>query len=230
MSDSSSKPVPRLVVTSRPLPDYRNMFGLTDEEITGGPILDCAAGASPFGAQVRARGGEVVSVDPLYAESHSAITARIRADHDALTGWLKPDGPTNWDYLGSPGALLRTFEVAADYFLADLAANPAHYVAGALPRLPFPDKHFRLAVTSHLLFTYPHLLDVDDHIAGITELVRVTDGEVRVYPLVDSVSTLYPKLDDVRKALADKGISTEVRQTMATYIPGGDQLLACSPA
>ena len=55
-----------VAVTPRPLAAYRDMFMLTDDDLRAGPILDCPAGASPFGAQVRALGGEVVSVDPAW--------------------------------------------------------------------------------------------------------------------------------------------------------------------
>jgi hypothetical protein len=63
--------------------------------------------------------------------------------------------------------------------------------------------------------------------AGLIELDRVTAGEVRVFPLVDSMGTVYPRLDDVRAALADRGIRTEIRAANGSWHPGGDQLLAC---
>src|SRR5690606_8688826 len=63
---AAARPLGGIAVTPRHLADYRIMFLRTDEELRSGRMLDCPAGASPFGAQVRARGGTVVSVDPAY--------------------------------------------------------------------------------------------------------------------------------------------------------------------
>jgi len=82
------------------------MFLITDADLIAGPILDCPAGASPFGAQVRALGGTVISVDPAYSVSPAEI----------------------------------------------ITADGEHYIAAALPHLPFPDGYFHLALSSHLLF------------------------------------------------------------------------------
>jgi len=38
---------------------------------------------------------------------------------------------------------------------------------------------------SHFLFLYDDRLDFEFHVASLRELARITDGEVRVYPLVN---------------------------------------------
>jgi hypothetical protein len=48
-------------VTARGLFDYRHAFDLDNTELRAGPILDCAAGTSPFAAQARACGATVTS-------------------------------------------------------------------------------------------------------------------------------------------------------------------------
>jgi hypothetical protein len=231
MNTRTTGAVGKLVVTPRPLADYRNMFLLTDEELTAGPILDCPGGASPFGAQVRARGGTVVSVDPAYGQSRAELASGIATDLDRLDRWLTafPDQP-DWSYLGSRGALLRMFDLAADFFLADydLDVKREHYVTAALPSLPFPDKHFHLTLSSHLLFTYPDFFSFDEHVAAALELVRVTTGEVRMYPLVDSASMRYDRLDDFRAAMLEHGVRTEIRKAACAYNVGGDEMLVCA--
>src|SRR5687768_4413147 len=94
-----------LAVTPRPLPAYRDMFLLSDHDLLAGPVLDCPSGSSPFGAQVRRFGGQVVSVDPAYGTPVDELLARIRTDMDRVFAWQRanPDG-FNWDYLGSPDA------------------------------------------------------------------------------------------------------------------------------
>jgi hypothetical protein len=228
---SATGAMTRLIVTPRPLGDYRNMFLLTEEELTAGPILDCPAGASPFGAQVRARGGTVVSVDPAYALPRWELVERIRSDLDRLGPWLNANTEhVNWPYLGSPDALVRFFELAVDYFLADYDTGDQRYVAAALPSLPFPDKHFRLSLCSHLLFTYPDFLPFEWHVAAMLELIRVTSGEVRVFPLVDSVSTPYAHLDRLRATLLERGVHTEIRRAACAYNKGGDEMIVARRA
>jgi hypothetical protein len=217
----------KLIVTPRPLFDYRNMFLLTDEDLLAGPILDCPAGASPFGAQVRSRGGTAVSVDPIYGP-RASVESRVAADLAHVHSWLAA-GPVglDWSYLGSADAMLRAFEVSADYFLADYVEGSPHYVAAGLPSLPFSSGRFRLTLSSHLLFTYPEYVTYDQHVTFLLEMTRVTSGEVRVCPVADPAGVPYPRLDEVRSALASHGVSTELRQAKSAYSKGGDDILAC---
>src|SRR5437588_812656 len=80
-----------------------------------GPILDCPGGSSPFGAQVRARGGTVISVDPAYTMAKDELAARIRSDLAKLRVWVDANLDVgNWDYLGNPDALMRWWDLAVD--------------------------------------------------------------------------------------------------------------------
>lgn len=217
-----------LVVSPRPLADYRTMFLLTDSELKAGPILDCAAGASPFGAQTRLRRGSVVSVDPLYEAPRDELVDLARRHTELVAQWVaaNPDA-FDWDYLGAAGPALRAWDLAIDLFALDYQPDGRRYVAAALPRLPFPDGHFRLTVSSHYLFSYHAQVTFDEHVAAIAELVRVTAGEVRLCPLVDTAATPYPRLDELRAALRDLGIRSTIRQVPGAYQPGGDRTLAC---
>lgn len=226
-SHAPTAAIGRLIITPRPLSDYQDMFLLSEADLTAGPILDCPGGASPFGAQARARGGTVVSVDPAYQQSREELAARVRHDIEHAAGWTAENSQNfDWAYLGSPVALRRFFQVAADLFLADYSPDGERYVAATLPSLPFSDRSFRLALCSHLLFCYPEL-GHEMHLASLLELMRVAQHEVRVYPLVDSTGAAYPKLDELRAELGERGIETEIRTAACAYVTGGDQLLIC---
>jgi hypothetical protein len=221
--------IDHLAITPRALADYRDMFVLTESDLTAGPILDCPGGAAPFGAQVRARGGTVFSVDPEYDRRPAELVGVVREDIERTYAWVASQHETvNWSYIGSAEAMRRAFEVAADLFAVDYAANGPWYIAARLPDLPFPDRHFRLALSSHLLFCYPQYFNVNDHLAGLLELTRVTAGEVRVYPLVDTTATEYPHLDVVRAELAARGIHSEIRPANCAWLIGGDRMLCLS--
>ena len=216
-------------VTSRPLDAYRDMFQLDDNDLSAGPILDCPAGASPFGAQVRALGGEVISVDPAYAQPDSLIT-RARADLDRIVSWQQanPAG-FDWSYLGSPDRVRRWWGGGLEEFAADFTADNQRYVAAALPVLPFPDQRFTTAVSGFLLFTYPQLLDFADHRNALLELVRVTRAEVRVFPLHDTAGHPYPHLELLRTHLHERGVGTELRASACSYSshPESNRMLVC---
>lgn len=225
---NSTRALGQLAITPRPLDDYRKMFLITDAELTAGPILDCPAGASPFGAQVRALGGTVISVDRAYSTSPAEIVARARADVVRIAKWATdyPD-QFDWSYLGSVDALVGKWEVAIEEFAADYLADGERYVTAALPDLPFPDDYFHLALSSHLLFVYPEYFDFDSHVTALLELIRVTRAEVRVFPLVDTATRPYSRLDELRSVLAERGVDTEIRAARCAYSVGGDHLLAC---
>lgn len=218
-----------LAITSRPLSAYRDMFLLTDDELTAGPILDCPGGASPFGAQLRALGGDVTSVDPAYATPADVLLAKSRADLDRVVAWHRANpGNFNWAYLGSPDALDELLRRALDDFAADYAVDGTRYVAAGLPALPFDDGRFALSLSAFLLFAYPDVLGFDDHRRCLVELARVTDGEVRVYPLHDTGGTTYAALDDLRDALRAADVETELRFTGCSYVSTGeDRMLVC---
>src|SRR4051812_30568419 len=80
------------------------MFLLTDDELRAGPILDCPAGALPFGALVQALGGQAVSVDPAYGEPDGLVD-RVAVDIDRIADWHRanPAG-FNWSYRAPPGS------------------------------------------------------------------------------------------------------------------------------
>jgi hypothetical protein len=56
-----------------------------------------------------------------------------------------------------------------------------------------------------------------------------TAGEVRVYPLVDTTGRPYPRLEEVRAALAGQGVDSQVRAARGAWVAGGDRSLACPP-
>lgn len=228
-ADPSGLPAPvQSAVTARGLFDYRHMFALDAAELVAGPILDCPAGASPFAAQARARGDAVTSVDPIYDRSAATILGYVAANLGRARDWLADHSASiDWSYLGSADAYIRASEVAADLFAADFTTHREHYRAATLPRLPFSDQTFALTLSANLLFVYAKVFTVDEHIATLRELVRVTAGEVRVHPILDVTAAPYPHLADVRTALAADHIDTELRSIDKAWILGGRQMLIC---
>jgi hypothetical protein len=192
-----------VLVTSRSFEEYEAFFALAPRDLAGG-VLDCSSGASGFAAVANARGGRVTAVDPAYAMGTEQLLAEVRTSLDR-GGAILADHEDRfvWTWYGSRERRDQLRRDALTAFMADLRTHPAGYVAGALPRLPFTDDVFDLALCSHLLFTWSDVLDEDWHESAVTELLRVA-REVRVFPLVvqgsgDAVPFLPALMDRFRE-------------------------------
>lgn len=213
-----------VLVTSRSAAEYAAMFGLAAGDLAGGSVLDCCAGGSSFTAQAGAR---AVAVDPAYALGHRELAARVRA---ALPGGDRMisdhAGRFDWSWYGSPARRAGLRTAAARRFLADLREYPGRYLAAALPRLPFRAARFDLVLCSHLLFTWSNQLDEDWHRQALTELLRVSRQEVRVFPLVvQGTGDPVPFLAELGAHFRAAGHSWQLRRVPYRFQQGADQML-----
>jgi hypothetical protein len=190
----------------RSFDEYRRMFALSDDDLTG-RVLGCGDGPASFNAEATARGHCVVSCDPIYAFSVEEIDKRVRACYETVISQVKAsaDGFV-WSDFHDPDDLGRHRLAAMRRFLDDFdgGRNASRYVAAKLPSLPFRDGAFTLALVSHLLFLYSEQLSLEEHIRGIDELLRVAD-EVRVFPLITLHCQWSPHIEPVAKHLEKRG-------------------------
>jgi hypothetical protein len=97
------------------------------------------------------------------------------------------------------------------------------YVVGSLPRLPFRDGQFELALCSHLLFLYTDRLSFEFHLASIEELLRAA-AEVRVFPLTLEREHS-PWVEPLVSCLAQKGWRSEICRVAYEFQRAGDRML-----
>ncbi|MHB2022772.1 MAG: methyltransferase domain-containing protein [Mycobacteriales bacterium] len=181
----------RTLISARSLDEYLAMFAL-DADGLPDKVLDCPGGAASFGAEARACGIDVTSVDPVYAADK--VWLATHAVDEAVRGNKHTASTVDayvWTFFSDVNDHLQRRLRAAEVFGADLRGASGRYVAAALPMLPFHDASFDLVLSSHLLFVYADRLDAEFHVAAVRELVRVCRGEVRIFPLVrdDGVDT-----------------------------------------
>ena len=67
----------------RSFDEYRRMFALSDADL-GKRILGCGDGPASFNQELSARGGAVVSVDPIYRFTRDEIRSRIAATYETV--------------------------------------------------------------------------------------------------------------------------------------------------
>jgi hypothetical protein len=177
----------RVVLLGRTLEEYVHAFGLDPASLRGQRVLDAAAGVSSFCAEARRQGVQVTSFDPIYRRSAADIERQCITDLDHVAGTIGDVKAYRWGFYENPQNMRLYRERAYKDFLADYRhqqPDAMHYIAGEFPRLPFADAEFHLSLVSYFLFVYEAQLTYGFHRDSIRELMRVTGGEARIYPLV----------------------------------------------
>lgn len=215
-----------VIPLGRTLREYELMFALTESDKER-KILGVGDGPASFNAEWTRLGGSVISIDPVYEFTGEQIKERFDAVIDDIIETIaKTPERWVWDFQQNPHGLRMNREAAIQRFLADYEAgkNEGRYRVGELPILPFPNQTFDLALCSHFLFLYAHLLSLDFHLMSLRELCRVAT-EVRVFPLVDMMGKPTEYLETIQLALGHEGITTEVLQVQYEFQKGGNQML-----
>jgi ubiquinone/menaquinone biosynthesis C-methylase UbiE len=115
---------------------------------------------------------------------------------------------------------------AMDDFLADFDLGKLHgrYVQSELPTLPFENKRFDIALSSHFLFLYSAHLSIKFHIQAIQEMLRVA-REARIFPLLALDGTPSPYLKPVTEHFSTSGCSVNVVRVAYEFQRGGNEML-----
>lgn len=205
------------------LADYRQMFDLSDCDLER-VILDYPASISSFNAEMREKGYQVTSGDSHYDLSLSAMKQFSQNTLDINKQHLKKyaDILQNNNQLES---IFTQWQRRTDLFLKDYEAGKAagFYQKMDLPKLPFNDQAFDIALCSDYLF-HNHVADQDNQTAVIEELCRVAK-EVRVFPLQDEKGVIAANLGTVMLGAQQKGCGIEVRAVPYHELKGGNAML-----
>jgi hypothetical protein len=208
--------------------EYERMFDLSASDLSGPRILGCGDGPASFNAEATARGVRVVSCDPIYVLSRAQIERRVDEAYGELMDQVRAQqAGFVWTHFRDPEDLGRCRLAAMRRFLDDFdgpGRRSGRYVAAALPRLPFADRWFDLAVVSHLLFLYSEHLDLAFHWASLAELMRVA-REVRIFPLLTLARTRSPHVGPVVERCRAIGWEAEVCRVGYEFQRGGNEML-----
>jgi len=214
--------VPEVAFFGRTFSEYLQMFALDEADLRGRSILDCPCGPAAFVANACARGLSVVGCDPLFEldsdELHARATANINDVFARLS--VATDSLTFRD----PVKFRQDKFDALDAFIADYRkARHTRYIYAALPTLPFADGAFDVVLSANFLFCYSGIkngglleddrFDLPFHLRSVTELARVTRGEIRMAPThaMQMPPSQHPYLAAAMAHLQSLGFSTEIR-------------------
>ncbi|TAN44209.1 MAG: SAM-dependent methyltransferase [Nitrospirae bacterium] len=220
--------IDRIAFFGRTYREYLDMFGLNEDVLRKGRILDCPAGASSFTVEARAKGINATATDILYGLDADTLLQKGRKDIGHV--FEKFDEVAHlyvWNYYKSKDEVMAVRTKALELFTADFSAGKEEdrYVRAELPHLSFPDKAFDVVLSSNFLFLYGDRLDLDFHKASLMELLRVCSGEVRLFPLIGLDFKPYPYLDDVVEFLHNEGVMVETIGVPFEFQKGANRVL-----
>ena len=213
-----------VVPWGRSYDEYLRMFDLTGTELRL-RILGCGDGPASFNSECNKRGGQVISVDPIYNLTREEIRKRIAETYDDV---LRQTGRNHekfkWDLIKSVEELGKVRMEAMEIFLDSYAEGKKEkrYIPASLPVLPFRDGEFDIALSSHFLFLYTDNLSYDFHLQSIREMLRVAK-EIRIFPLLEVNANRSPYVERIIKELGPEGI--KVRKVNYEFQIGGNEML-----
>ncbi|WP_266078209.1 hypothetical protein [Haladaptatus caseinilyticus] len=212
----------------RTLDEYVRMFDLDLDDLADASILDCPSGACAFVAEATKRGISAVGADVMYRSDYDDLDERGEVDIEmALEGFDGVEDLFEWEFYGNVDGVRERWTNAYETFIDDYPAGLAseRYVPAKLPSLPFEDDEFTLTLSAHLLLLYADRLSHEFHVESLRELARVTENEVRVYPLADFEGTPYARLDEILDALEEDGHGVEIKAVPFEFQRGASDIL-----
>lgn len=222
----NSMELSKIIFIGRTFDEYMSMFDLKLDEIKGLKILDAPGGACSFNSVANAIGTDVTSIDIAYY--HSPEDLYIKGMEDithAMTALTKAHGQYIWEYFENVNDLARHRREALDTCFEHMQSSPQSYIASTLPELPFQNDEFDLTLCAHFLFTYADRLDYEFHQSTISEYLRVTKQEVRIFPLVDLSSNRYKDMDRLLAFIQQLGWKTEEQEVDYEFQKNANSML-----
>jgi hypothetical protein len=216
----------QVVPWGRSFDEYCRMFGLTDSDLHLA-LAGCGDGPASFNAEATRRGGRVISCDPIYRCSVGEIQQRIADTFDEIIEQTERNvDQFVWTSMQSVEGLARARMAAMTEFLTDFAEGKAagRYVDAELPTLPFADRAFDLALSSHLLFLYTSQLGGPFHLAAVREMCRVA-SEVRIFPLVALDGRPSELVADVADDLTRAGFAVSIEPVAYEFQRGATEMM-----
>lgn len=168
----------------RSLEEYDEIFAIRAIP-HGARILDVAAGPASFAAEANAHGWRVTAADPLYGCSATAIFDRFDEARPSVMEQLSRNAKGyRWDRVGTLRDLETRRVETMRSFLKDFRSHGGErYVEASLPKLPFADAAYDVALCSHFLFLNEATQGRAFTLASVEEMLRVA-REIRLFPLV----------------------------------------------
>ena len=176
-----------IVLIGRTFDEYYRMFELSNINFKDEKILDVASGVSSFCSEANSKGYNVTASDKIYSFSAEKIEEKCAEDLKMVMEKLPSVADLyKWEFFENVDALKKNRERAYRLFVEDFKKmNGNRYIATEYPRTQFADKEFTISLISHFLFMYDEHLNYEFHKKTISEIIRITSKEIRIFPIVN---------------------------------------------
>lgn len=217
-----------IALVGRIYDEYRLIFQLHDADLAQGKILDIAAGTSSFCAEASRRGYGVTAADRIYGSPIETIEAAFIATmEDIMRQMPGLAHQYRWDYFQDPQCLQEVRTRAFRLFKEDYCRQGAsRYVPAVLPATGFKDKEFILTLVSHFLFLYDDRLDYAFHRQTILELLRITSGEIRIFPVVNLAGERSAWVEALLRDPELSALSMEIKQVDYEFLKKAKEMMS----
>jgi hypothetical protein len=217
-----------IVTIGRRFFEYNDIFLLEELNPAEIKILDVGGGVSSFAFEASVRGFEVLSADPLYTFEHSSLKRKCEDDIEyTINSVQKSAHKLKWGHPFRDFDHLREVRRSSyELFLDDFKANRWRYIDAKFPYTPFiAHNNFSISLVSHLLFIYEHHIDYETHVRILKEILRVTSGEVRIYPLINLQFKVSVFVERIMNDPVFKRVSFELRPVRYNFLSGADHMM-----
>ncbi len=216
-----------IVLIGRTFNEYFKMFDLKGIVLKQESILDVASGVSSFSATANTKGYHVTASDSIYCFEPEEIKKKCEEDINNIVLQMNDIYELyKWDYFSNMNELIDQRLLAYNLFLNDFKANRERtYYYTEYPNSTFANKEFSISLVSHFLFMYDEILGYDFHRKTIMELIRVTQNEIRIFPLVNLSSQ---KSQFVQRLMDDATFNNcemLIRKVDYEFVKNGNEML-----
>ncbi|SHM46171.1 class I SAM-dependent methyltransferase [Gracilibacillus kekensis] len=219
----------RIVYIGRTFDEYIDMFSLSGDFLKEKRVLDCPAGACSFTAIGNKKGYDITAFDIAYYYDVEELKDKGLQDIEhAMESISNVRENYKWEYFKDIESLREHRLSALLDCTNDRRKAKENYIPVTLPKLPFEDNSFDVLLSAHFLFMYADRLDYQFHINTLYELLRVTKGQIRIFPLVDLEGNTYKYLDKILHYLEEIGCTTDIVQVPYEFQVHADSMLIIS--
>lgn len=220
--------IDRIAFIGRTYGEYINIFDLDENILSQGPVLDCAAGPSSFTAEAHQRGYDVSACDILYNLAPSELLKKGTGDIEyVFRKFNNASHLFTWMFYKDKEHVMSLRKEALRQFIGDYqqSRKNGRYKKADLMRLPYPDNKFNIVLSSHFLFLYGDRQGLDFHILCLEEMIRVSSGEIRIFPLVGLDGQPFIYLDEILSFLQSARTRPEIVKVPFEFQTGGNSML-----
>ena len=176
-----------IVLIGRTFDEYYRMFELSNINFKDEKILDVASGVSSFCSEANSKGYNVTASDKIYHFSAKEIEEKCISDLKMVMEKLPSVADLyKWEFFKNIDVLKKNRERTYKLFIEDFRKeNGKRYITTEYPQTKFSDDEFTISLISHFLFMYDEHIDYEFHKKTISEIIRITTKDIRIFPIVN---------------------------------------------